>query len=114
MPLYLRAGTVLPMGPVKQFVGETVAEPASLVVYPGANGASSLYEDDGRTFSYRQGAYMRIAMTWQDQTRTLTLRPTAGSRMLPPSPRPFTVRAAGSTDTQTVSYAGQTLTIRIP
>jgi alpha-glucosidase len=114
MPLYVRAGAVLPMGPVKQYVGETVAEPASLVVYPGANGSSSLYEDDGRTFSYRQGAYMRIAMTWQDQTRTLTLRPTAGSRMLPPSPRPITVRAAGSTDTQTVSYTGQTLTIRIP
>jgi len=114
MPLYVRAGAVLPMGPVKQYVGENVAEPASLVVYPGANGSSSLYEDDGRTFSYRQGAYMRIAMTWQDQTRTLTLRPTAGSRMLPPSPRPLTVRAAGSTDTQTVSYTGQTLTIRIP
>jgi alpha-glucosidase len=114
MPLYVRAGAILPLGSVKQYVGENVSEPASLVVYPGANGAASLYEDDGRTFSYRQGAYMRVAMTWQDQTRTLTLRPTAGSRMLPPSPRPFTVRVAGSTDTQSVNYTGQTLTVRIP
>ncbi|HYN07974.1 MAG TPA: TIM-barrel domain-containing protein [Vicinamibacterales bacterium] len=112
MPLYVRAGAVLPLGPVKQYVDQQVQEPASLVVYPGANGSSSLYEDDGRTFAYRQGAWMRMEMTWQDQTRTLTLRLAPGSRMLPPAPRRFTARLAGSTDERPVTFNGRPVTVR--
>jgi len=55
MPLYVRAGAVVPMGPVKQYVDEPSDAPLEMVVYPGADGTSSLYEDDGRSFDYRQG-----------------------------------------------------------
>ena len=84
MPLYVRAGAVMPMGPVKQYTAEPTDAPLTLVVYPGADGASTLYEDDGKSFEYRQGAWMRIAMTWQERSRALTLRLAPGSRMLPP------------------------------
>ena len=113
MPLYVRAGAVLPLGPVKQYVEQQVDEPTSLMIYPGANGSASLYEDDGHTFAYRHGAWMRMDMAWQDQTRTLTLRLAPGARMLPPAPRRFTVRLAGSTDARSVTFSGQPVTVRL-
>ena len=58
-PLYVRAGTVLPMGPVKQYADEPSDEPTTLVVYPGADGTSMLYEDDGISFAHRRGEWMR-------------------------------------------------------
>ena len=86
-PLYVRAGAVIPMGPVKQYVDEPVDGPLALVVYPGADGTASVYEDDGRSFDYRKGQFMRIAATWRDAGRRLTLTLAPGSRMLPPGTR---------------------------
>src|SRR6186713_1458946 len=59
MPLHVRAGAIIPMGPVKEFVEQPVDAPLNLVVFPGADGAYSLYEDDGRSFDYRKGEWMR-------------------------------------------------------
>jgi Glycosyl hydrolases family 31/Domain of unknown function (DUF5110) len=95
MPLHVRASAILPFGPVKQYVEDPVAGPLSVVVYPGANGAFSLYEDDGRTFDYRKGVWMRTAMTWNDTARVLSASLAPGSRMLPPARRDIEVRVAG-------------------
>ena len=54
IPLYVRAGAILPMGPVKQYTGEQVDGPLTVHVYPGADGAFLLYEDDGQSFDYRR------------------------------------------------------------
>ena len=53
MPLHVRAGAIIPMGPVKQYVDEPVDGPLTVTVYPGADGAFAMYDDDGRTFEYR-------------------------------------------------------------
>ena len=87
MPLHVRAGAIVPLGPVKQYVDEAVDAPLEVVVYPGADGAFAIYEDDGKTFDYRKGAWMRTAMTWNDATRTLSIRLAPKSRMLPPAKR---------------------------
>ena len=112
-PLYVRAGAVLPMGPVRQYTSEPTTAPTTLVVYPGADGSSSLYEDDGKSFDYRNGAWMRIVMRWENATRRLTLSLAPGARLLSPSPRPFDVRAAGSTTTKRVEFAGKTITVTL-
>jgi len=112
-PLYVRAGAVLPMGPVRQYTSEPTTAPTTLVVYPGADGSSSLYEDDGKSFDYRKGAWMRIAMRWENATRRLTLSLAPGARMLPPSPRPFDVRVAGSTATKRIEFAGKPITVSL-
>jgi alpha-glucosidase/alpha-D-xyloside xylohydrolase len=112
-PLYVRAGAVIPMGPVKQYTSEPSSAPTTLVVYPGADGSSSLYEDDGKSFDYRAGAWMRIAMQWQQSTRRLTLSLAPGSRMLPPTPRRFDVRVAGSKTTKSVEFSGKTVTVQM-
>ena len=60
MPLYVRAGAVIPLGPVRQYVTEPVDGPLTLRVYPGADGRFSLYEDDGESFRYEHGDYTAI------------------------------------------------------
>jgi alpha-glucosidase (family GH31 glycosyl hydrolase) len=112
-PLYVRAGAVIPVGPIKQYTAEPTTEPTTLVIYPGANGTSFLYEDDGKSFDYRKGEYMKIAMRWTDATRTLALSLVTGSRMRAPNPRKFNVRVAGSKDTKSVAFAGRPVSVRI-
>lgn len=107
MPLYVRAGSILPLGPVKQFTAEKVDEPLSLSIFPGADASFLLYEDDGISFNHRKGEWMGIQMAWHDARRTLSLELVPGSRMLAPSPRTFTVQLAETT--RSVTFAGKAL-----
>jgi alpha-glucosidase/alpha-D-xyloside xylohydrolase len=107
MPLHVRVGAILPLGPLKEYVEQQVSDPMTVVVYPGADGAFTMYEDDGRSFDYRKGEFMRIALTWRDAGRQLSLRLAPGSRMLPPAKRPMQIRLAGSKDTRSVVFEGK-------
>ena len=92
MPLYVAAGTILPLGRVKQYSSENVDEPLTLSVYPGRDGSFLLYEDDGRSFNYRKGEWMGIHLHWDDARRALTLSLAPGSRMIPPRKRKISVK----------------------
>jgi len=87
MPLYVRAGSVLPLGPVRQFVDEKVDGPLTISIYPGADASFLLYEDDGISFNYRKGEWMGIQMTWNDSSKMLNLGLASGSRLMPPAKR---------------------------
>ena len=104
MPLYVRAGTILPLGPVKQHTGERVDQPLSISIYPGADASFLLYEDDGRSFDYRKGEWMGLELRWSDAKRVLYLRLAPGSRMLPPSVRRVEVTIDSSV--QNVDFDG--------
>jgi alpha-glucosidase/alpha-D-xyloside xylohydrolase len=92
MPLFARAGSILPLGPVKQYAEEKVDEPLSVTVYPGADASFLLYEDDGRSFNYRKGDWMGIEMVWNESARTLKLHLATGSKMMAPLKRPIEVK----------------------
>jgi hypothetical protein len=113
MPLHVRAGAIIPHAPVRQYVDQPGDEPLTVVVYPGADGAFVLYEDDGRTFEHRHGAFMRIVMTWDDRAGRLSLRLAPGSRMRPPLTRQVRVRLAGSKEEQSVRFDGKPVTITL-
>ena len=113
MPLHVRAGAVIPFGPVKQYVDEPVDGPLSVVVFPGANGAFAIYEDDGKTFDYRKGAWMRTELAWNDATRVLSIRLAPGSRMLSPAKRPIVVRVAGEKTTRSTVFEGKPIDVRV-
>jgi alpha-glucosidase (family GH31 glycosyl hydrolase) len=111
IPLYLRAGAILPMGPVKQYTGEAVEAPLEILVYPGADGSFLLYEDDGASFRYRGGEWMGIQMAWNDDRRTLALRLAPGSKMLPPARRQIVVKAGAAS--QQAVFDGRRLEVRL-
>jgi alpha-glucosidase/alpha-D-xyloside xylohydrolase len=92
MPLYVAAGTILPLGPVKQYTSENVDEPLSLSVYPGADGSFLLYEDDGRSFNFRKGEWMATRLHWDDARHRLTLSLAPGSRMISPRRKKISVK----------------------
>jgi alpha-D-xyloside xylohydrolase len=73
LPLYIRAGSIIPTGPDLQYTGEKPADRITLYVYAGADGAFTLYEDDGLTYGYEKGAFARIPIGWNNATRTLTI-----------------------------------------
>ncbi|MGE5464826.1 MAG: TIM-barrel domain-containing protein, partial [Syntrophothermus sp.] len=73
MPLYVRFGSIVPIGPDIQFTGEQPDAPIELWVYPGRDGSFMLYEDEGDNYNYERGSFATIHMTWNDSTRQLTL-----------------------------------------
>lgn len=73
LPLFVRPGSILPMGPFLQYTHEKPAEPIELRIYPGANGTFSLYEDEGDSYRYEKGAFATIPLSWDDAAKTLTI-----------------------------------------
>jgi alpha-glucosidase/alpha-D-xyloside xylohydrolase len=85
MPIYVRAGAIIPLDPVRQSMDQPVTEPTTIRVYTGASGQFRWYEDDGRSQEYLAGMFAWTTLTWDDDARRLTIQraPAAGSLELP-------------------------------
>lgn len=79
VPLFVRAGSVVPTGPVVQSTAEDTGGVLTIHVFAGADGAFTLYEDEGTDMGYERGEFARIPMTWNDASRTLTIGARSGS-----------------------------------
>ena len=79
IPLYVKAGSILPWGPDVQYSTEKPWDNLELRIYPGADGDFTLYEDENDNYNYEKGAYSTIAMHWDDATKTLTLANRSGN-----------------------------------
>jgi alpha-glucosidase/alpha-D-xyloside xylohydrolase len=77
MPIYVRAGAIIPLDPIRQYTSQPVSEPTTLLVFPGADGEYTLYEDDGISQAYLNGEGSWTRMTWNDRARQLTIEPGA-------------------------------------
>ena len=82
-------------------------------VHPGADGAFSWYEDDGTSFNFRNGEFMRVSLTWNNNERRLTVRLANGSKMLAPQQRGIVVRVAGESVSRNATFDGRPLEIRL-
>ncbi len=78
IPVSIRAGALVPFGPVKQYTCERTDEPLQIHVYPGADGRFVVYEDDRVTFNLRRGEYRTVRFEWSDSSRELTVTPEHG------------------------------------
>jgi alpha-D-xyloside xylohydrolase len=117
IPLLVRAGSILPMGPFIQYAAEKPADPIELRIYPGANGDFLLYEDENDTYDYEKGVFATIAFHWDDGKRQLSIGARKGSYPGMPTKRSFSVvivgpdHGAGIADTpkadQMVQYSGE-------
>ncbi|WP_457356321.1 TIM-barrel domain-containing protein [Roseateles sp. P5_D6] len=92
IPLYVKAGAIVPMGPVTQYVDEKPDAPLTIHVYTGADGSYSLYEDDGISNSYQAGQYTRIPFVYDDKRAEVTIGPRSGGYAGMVTKRTFNIR----------------------
>lgn len=110
IPLYVRGGAILPLGPVQQYVHEKSDEPLKVNIYPGEDGKFLLYEDDGASFDYRRGEWMGIEMQWNDAARSFEAHLAKGSKVLAPLRRQIEINIDGQH--RRVEFNGKPLEIR--
>ena len=79
IPVFVRAGSIIPCGPQIQYIAEKPSDPITLYVYSGADGQFTLYEDQGTTFDYEKGAFTQIPIRWDNKTSTLTIGARSGA-----------------------------------
>jgi alpha-D-xyloside xylohydrolase len=79
IPLFVRAGSIVPMGPVLQYTSQKAENPMEIRIYQGANGHFTLYEDEGDNYDYEKGTYFTIRFDWNDASKTLTIGKRKGS-----------------------------------
>lgn len=79
IPLYTRAGSIVPLGPVMEWSDQKPCDPIELRIYPGADGSLSLYEDSGDGYDYEKGAHSVIPISWKEAERKLTIGARQGS-----------------------------------
>jgi alpha-glucosidase/alpha-D-xyloside xylohydrolase len=117
MPIYVRAGAIIPLDPVRQFVGQPVNAPTTLKVFPGENGEFTLYDDDGQSLGYRNGAdnqLVWIHLQWDDAARNLVIRPDPRMKKWPGGTRRFLVDVTGGAGKpKPVDFQGRVVTLKL-
>jgi alpha-D-xyloside xylohydrolase len=122
MPLFVRDGSIVPMGPVVEYADQRPDAPLELRVYRGRNGSFTLYDDAGDGYGYERGEHATIPLTWDDAAATLTIGPRAGGYPGMPAKRQFKVvwvsasHGAGLEETaepdRVVDFDGTPVTVR--
>jgi alpha-glucosidase/alpha-D-xyloside xylohydrolase len=112
MPIYVRAGAIIPFDPVRQYTSEPVSEPTTLKVYTGADGNFTLYDDDGISQDYLQGKGTLTNITWNNNNRKLVIAPAVVKGMTNTAQaRTFKIEILPGGDKKEVNYTGKAVTV---
>jgi alpha-glucosidase (family GH31 glycosyl hydrolase) len=113
MPIYVRAGSIFPFDPVRQYLAQPVTEPTTLKVYSGSNGEFTMYEDDGISQNYLQNKGTWTKLSWDDAAKKLTISaaPPRGVTNVSFAPREFRVELLPAGTVKTVTYNGRQLEV---
>ena len=112
VPMFVRAGSILPLGPEMQYVGEKSWDNLEIRVYPGADGTFTLYEDEGDNYNYEKGYHATITFKWNDKARQLTIGTRQGGFKGMILDRTFTIVLPDGT-TRSVNHIGNELTVQL-
>ncbi len=123
IPLFVKAGSILPIGPQVQYAGEKKWDQLEIRVYPGADGSFVLYEDENDTYNYEKGAYATITFQWNDKKKELTISDRQGAFPGMLEARKFNIvrvnatkgvgaETAGTPD-QVITYSGKKLVVKL-
>ena len=112
VPMFIRAGSILPLGPEMQYVGEKAWDNLEIRVYPGADGDFTLYEDEGDGYNYEKGIYTTITFHWNNKSRTLTIGNRKGEYPGMLKTRRFTIVLPDGTTT-TIDYDGTSKSVNL-
>lgn len=106
MPLFIRAGSIIPMGPFIQYSTEK-SDPIEIRIYPGANGEFSLYEDENDNYNYEKGIYSLITFNWDNTKKTLTISDRKGTFPGMLDERTFTIVPVDTTKGTGIEISGE-------
>jgi alpha-D-xyloside xylohydrolase len=123
IPVYVKAGSVLPFGPKVQYATEKKWDKLEIRIYEGSDGSFTLYEDEGDNYNYENGAYSNIELVWNNARKTLTIGDRKGSFAGMLTAREFNVvlvskdKGAGYGDSasfdKTVKYSGKKMVVKL-
>ncbi len=120
-PVYLKAGSILPIGPKVQFASEKKWDNLEIRIYPGADGEFTLYEDENDNYNYEKGAYSTITFKWNDKSKTLSISDRKGKFKGMLASRKFNIVVVDKTNGieslpvkagKIVSYNGKSQTVK--
>lgn len=120
IPLFVKAGSILPLGPEKQYASEDTDKPWEIRIYPGADATFDIYEDEGDNYNYEQGKSATFQLTWKDAEKMLEISDRKGSFTGMKEERLLNVTVVSpqqgigvkvATPTQTVTYSGKPLQV---
>lgn len=110
IPVFVKAGTILPMGTNRQYTSENPGAPLEIHIYPGEDASFTLYEDEGDNYNYEEGEYSNITFRWDDCKQALTIEERQGK--YPGMPRHRNFRIIGPSMEKTVLYKGKTMRVQ--
>lgn len=112
IPLFVRAGSIVPYGPEVQYTSEKKWDNLTLCIYPGNNGSFTLYEDEGDNYNYENEAYTEIPMNWDNASRILTIGARKGEYNGMLQKRQFIVKTIDG-NSKTVTYTGKRIKVKL-
>jgi len=108
MPIYARAGAIIPIDPIRQYTNEVVNEPMTVKVYSGADGKYTMYEDDGNSQDYLKGKATLTNFSWNDKTKKLSIQPDPSKQYQSlPVKHEFNIQLIPSGEIKKISYSGK-------
>lgn len=114
IPLFVRAGSILPLGPDVQYATEKPWDNLDIIVYPGQSGQFDLYEDENDNYNYEKGFYSTIRFIWDDKSRTLTIADRKGEFTGMLAQRSFRIIAADKPGTSVAAeYSGKEIKVKL-
>jgi alpha-D-xyloside xylohydrolase len=121
IPLFVKAGSIVPMGKLMQYTGEKKSDTLEIRVYKGANGKFDLYEDEGDNYNYEKGSYTVIPFTWDEQGQSLTIGARQGNYPNCLTKRVFNIVVVSTTDglgilgstKKLIIYNGKSIAIKL-
>jgi alpha-glucosidase (family GH31 glycosyl hydrolase) len=113
IPLYVRAGAIIPMGPVKQFALQQSDAPMRVDIYPGGDCEYRFYEDDGVSFDYQNGQFTRTRFLWNNHLQECTVAIEPGSKPALPAARQIELRVVPEENARRITFSGKTIAVRL-
>lgn len=109
MPIYVKAGAIIPYGPVRQYVNEPIDKPTTLLVYTGTDGKYRWYQDDGESQEYLSGKFAWHTINWDEQSRQLSIQHSSGE--LTQTKQSLLVRLVPSGSEKRIEYDGTPVSV---
>ncbi|MDE5997312.1 MAG: glycoside hydrolase family 31 protein [Muribaculaceae bacterium] len=111
LPLFVKAGSIIPTTEVVEYSAASTGKPLTIEVYPGKDATFTLYDDAGDSYDFEKGEYTRISMKWDDAKNELTIAEAEGTYPEAPKSRKMTIRKDGKS--KTITYKGKKTKIKI-